>query len=228
MLNKYTTLLFDVDGTILDFEKSKERAFHEILRENHLQEEKINLACFSKVEAALWAAFEKEEITKDYILSNRFRRYFNEINVTLDCMTFEKSYQERLGRYADKIKDADEVLHELAKNYHMHIITNGVTNTQMTRLEIAGYLSLFDKIFISDAIGFAKPRKEFFDYVLAQTGTKKEEALIIGDTLTSDIVGGVNSGIDTCWFNPTGMQNPYEFEPTFVINNLKALLLMRV
>lgn len=224
-MTSYTTLLFDVDGTLLDFEKSKERALREIMIENQLEFNQDLLHTFSRFEGELWSRFEKGELSKEFILVNRFKRFFEHLGIEKDYYEFEELYQERLGRYADMIPYAYEICELLSKDYSMQIITNGVTKTQLSRLEISGLTPFFENIFISDAIGYAKPKKEYFDAVLNQIAEKdRSKILIIGDSMSSDIQGGHNSGIDTCWVNLTGIENNSDIQADYEISDLRELI----
>lgn len=206
----YPILLFDADNTLLDFTKTEEVAFLETMKKHGYPCDEEVKRAYDTINHGLWKQFERGEITRDQVVFTRFGKLFEAIGVEGDGVAFEKEYQETLGAGSYLIDGALELLEELKKikGCECYIVTNGVARTQHRRLEESGIVGYVDGIFISEEIGCQKPSRQFFDVVFAAIGfEKKDEALIIGDSLTSDILGGNNAGIKTCWYNPNGMKN---------------------
>jgi 2-haloacid dehalogenase len=169
---------------------------------------------------------ERNELTKPEILIGRFREFFDIIGAdTSIAESFNKDYQVTLGDFVIFIDKAKETLLSQKGKYVLAAVTNGTKIAQEKKLKASGLDQIFDAIFISENVGFEKPNKEFFDYVFASLGiTDKSEAIIIGDSLTSDILGGVFAGIDTCWFNPSHKPNSLRLPVTYEIDDLSKLI----
>lgn len=152
---------------------------------------------------------------KEEVLLRRFELFFSRHNCQADGKEAELFYRERLGDSAVLIPGALELCRDLSREYALYIVTNGVASTQYKRLESSGLNPYFKGIFVSEEAGSPKPQKEFFDYCFEQMRRlgverpeeRKREMLLIGDSLTSDMRGGENTGIDTCWYNPRGLSN---------------------
>lgn len=223
----YTTLLFDADNTLLDFNKDERQGLIRVLNEYKVPVSEENIATYSKINQGLWKQFEKGEITKPELKRIRFRLFFDAIGFESDIDAFEVN-----ERYLSFLSDGDNLLDgakELCrtlkdKGYDMHIVTNGVADTQRRRLTQSGILPFFNKIYVSETVGYQKPRKEFFDYVLTDIEEKDiNRILLIGDSLSSDIKGAVNSGIKCVWFNKDKAVLPEDIRPDYIINELNEL-----
>lgn len=206
-MKRYTSLLFDVDGTLLDFEAAEEGGLSAVLSEYELPGSLSiadRMAVYRKVNRMLWDFYEQGVITNGQLAALRFKFVFQLLGIDADPLMAEKRYRDYLNSSAVPIPGVKEVLEYLQPKYGLYVVTNGFLNTQQQRLEASGLKRYFRNIFISEELGYQKPRKEFFDCCFLQMeGEKREDALIIGDSLKSDIRGGIDSGIDTCWFNPT-------------------------
>ena len=225
---KYTTLLFDLDNTLLDFNKAEENAIIKIMEQYGIEPSSENIKLYSGINDKKWKALERREITKERLLVERFEDFFKAVGVDADCVRVNLEYREYLAQGRFLVDGALEVCRELKKKYKMHLITNGTTAVQKGRLDGTELRACFDRVFISDEIGFVKPEKEFFDYVLKATGeTDRTKILVIGDSLSSDIAGAVNSGFDSCWLNHNGehRDNPATYE-IFDIRSLLELCIL--
>ncbi len=221
----YTTLLFDADNTILDFNKTEYMGLTETFARYGLPFNTEIFRIYEKINHQLWADFEKGKVDKPTLLATRFRKTFDVLGITGVPEEFEEEYQLSLGRGAYPIEGIEDILRQLIKTHRMYVVTNGVLATQVNRMKKSGLDRYFEALFISDAIGFQKPQKEYFDYVFAHIPNFcPEETLLIGDSLNSDILGGIRAGIDTCWYNPKGAAHPPELSPTYIITDLKELL----
>lgn len=222
----YKYLLWDIDGTVLNFLAAEAHAMRFLFKKYNLGEcsdETIKL--YSKINVKYWQKLEKNELTKPEILIGRFREFFEVIGADASIAeSFNLDYQVALGDYIEFIDNAKEVLLSQKGKYILAAVTNGTRIAQEKKLRASGLDHVFDAIFISENVGFEKPNPEFFDYVLTSLGvTDKGEVLIIGDSLTSDILGGVNAGIGTCWFNPSHKPNSIGVPVTYEIDDLNKL-----
>lgn len=226
MMKKYKYLLWDIDGTVLDFlaaEKAAIRMLFEKYNFGLCSDEMLSR--YSKISKKYWQALERNEMTKSEILVGRFKEFFagEGINVEL-AEAFNSDYQLALGDTIVFCDDAKNILLKEKEKFVLVAVTNGTKVAQTKKLKNSGLDKIFDYIFISEDIGFEKPNKEFFDVVIKSVKiVDLSEVLIIGDSLTSDILGGKNIGVDTCWYNPMEKENMSNVNPTFCIKNLHEL-----
>lgn len=221
----YSVLLFDADNTLLDFSKTEQYAFIEVMK-NHGYPYDIEVKkAYDTINHGLWKQFECGEITREDVVNTRFGKLFQKIGIVGDGVAFEKEYQEELSRGCYVIDGAMELLTTLKqKGCKIYIVTNGVANTQHRRLRESGVERYVDGIFISDELGCQKPAKEFFNVVFAAIGEEhRKDSLIVGDSLTSDILGGNQAGIKSCWYNPNGYKNETKAVADYTITNLEEL-----
>lgn len=219
----YTYILWDIDGTVLNFLASEAYAIRTLFKKYNLgacSDEMLSM--YSAINEKYWQKLERNELTKPEILVGRFREFFGIIgaDVTL-AENFNKEYQVTLGDYVEFVDKAKDILLAQKGKYTLVAVTNGTKVAQERKLRLSGLDTLFDAIFISELVGAEKPNKAYFDYVFKQLGiADKGEVIIIGDSLTSDMKGGFSAGIDTCWFNPTHSPNTLSIPVTYEIDDL--------
>lgn len=222
---KYELIIFDADDTLFDFHKGEEQALIRIKSHygiDYDQTEYINE--YRVINKKVWDEFERELITAEELKIERHRRLFEKLGVSIDPKEFSVKYLDVLSEMAFLFTDAEEILRELNKKYKLVLVTNGLARVQRSRLEKALLMNYFDAIIISEEIGVAKPNVEIFEHAFEKARHKdKSTALIVGDSLKSDIKGGLNYGIDTCWFNPNGKENDTDIKPKYEIKSLKEL-----
>ena len=220
---KYTTLFLDLDNTLLDFDKAEEVAIEKVLRKYDLPHDKETIKLYSAINLSFWKRFEKGEIPKDAIFEGRFKKLLQELNEDRHTALISDDYCGFLSEGYFVVNGADSILDYLKnKGYYICATTNGFAFTQKKRVEHSGLECYFDKVFISEHIGHQKPEKEYFDCVINNIPEKnRKNILIIGDSQSSDILGGINSGIDTCWYNPKNEEA--KINSNFVINSLEEL-----
>lgn len=200
-MSKYKAILLDLDATIFDFDKAEIYSLSKMLESVGITPTNEILEEYHDINIKWWEKYERKEYTKQEILVNRFKELFDKYQKDVDCVKFNEDYLYHLGDVVFYIKDAFTFLERLKKEYKIYIVTNGVTNTQLRRINQTPLLDYVEKVYISDKIGFAKPDVRYYEYILKDANLSKEECLCVGDSLTSDMLGGINMGIDTCWFN---------------------------
>lgn len=229
-MGKYKAVLWDVDGTLLDFVSVQRIAITKCLEAIGVSVTEEMVVRYSQINDSYWKRLELGEVTKEELHVRRFTDLFEEYGIEqVDVDAFRNRYLDILANTYAYIEGALEVCKGLKGRVKQYVITNGVEAVQQKKLKLSGFFELMDGIFISEKIGVPKPHKEFFDYCMQNIGElQKEELLIVGDSLTSDIKGGVLYGIPTCWYRPDGLkdteQTIYEqYTPDYEIGHLKEL-----
>ena len=213
----YKYLLIDCDDTVLDFGKSERIAIAIVMEKYGVKPTDKAIEKYVKLNENLWHLYEKEKISKDKLLEIRFVKFFKKYHIDVDGKVLNKEYLDTLSNHPFVLDGITDVLTYLRnKGYKLYFITNGVKTTQERRWEITGILDYLDGAFISEDIGYHKPQKEYFDYVIGQIGDNDlAKYLVIGDNLSSDIMGGINYHLDVAWYNPhhkkTKIKINYEF-----------------
>lgn len=226
IMAKYKYLLWDVDGTILNFELAERAAIRSLFDRFKLGDcSDEMLMYYSQINKRYWQLMESGKIKKDKMLVERFVEFFSYKGINADIAAeFNKEYQIALCDTIVFNDDAIDIIKHQKKTCKIIIVTNGTEVVQEKKLERSGINDIVDNVFISELVGFEKPNIKFFEKVILEVGIKDlKEALIIGDSLTSDIQGGHNIGIDTCWYNPKDEENTTLLSPTYTIRNLHEL-----
>lgn len=221
-----TVILWDIDGTILDFKKASHHAIKNCFAEFDLGECSDEMICtYEVINDRYWALLEKGGITRQALFTARFLEFFDAYGMDFDCLDeFNKEYQRQLGQLIFFRDNGLELIRELKGSVRQYAVTNGSSNVQKYKLEKSGLKELFEGCFISDQMGVEKPNVEFFNLVKQKIGpVADDEILIVGDSLTSDMKGGNNAGIRCCWYNPSGKQKPADLRIDYEIRNLQEV-----
>lgn len=223
-MKEITTILLDVDGTLLDFKKAQQNALELVFKNHKIELSPSILSLYNEINHGLWKQYELGQISRDTVLFTRFVRLFKQLSIELDGIAFEKEYQALLGEGAYLLDGALDLVKYLKKRYHLYIVTNGVAVTQHKRLASSGLDQLMNDIFISETLGYQKPDVRFFEECFKKIpNADSSKMLIIGDTLSSDILGGNNAGIKTCWYNPDNEENTLNARIDLEIKQLDEL-----
>lgn len=219
---KYTWLLFDADDTLFDFPRAEANALRWTLESLGLPASPDYFEIYARCNLAVWKEFERGLLTSLELRAKRFRLFFDEVGITADPETVSPLYLRNLALGTDLLPHAEEVIRFLRPRFHLGLVTNGLADVQRPRLARSALADCFEAVFISEEIGAAKPARAYFDAVFKAIGNPpKSEVLILGDSLTSDMRGGIDYGIDTCWYNPDGKTT--DLPVTFQIASLNEL-----
>lgn len=217
-------ILFDIDDTLLDFGMAERGAISRSFMSMGLPVTDEILSRYSEINNYVWGKLEKGEMTRGEILIKRFSMLFDELGIDAPCDKVQASYEYELGVGHYFVEGAEELLRQLYGKYELFIVSNGTLSVQERRIKSAGIEKYFSKIFISEQIGYNKPSREFFDSCFMQIpGFDREKALIVGDRLSSDISGGINCGVKTCWFNPRHEAKDPDIPADYEISRLAEL-----
>lgn len=222
---KYDCILFDADDTLFDYGMAEGQAFLNVFAHFGLPTGAEEYAdSYREINQALWRDLEQGQITSAALRVERFNRLFARHKLEYNSEAFSEAYLRFLGEGTYLIQGAVELCNELA-GCRLAIITNGIKDVQLSRIQGSPLRNTFEQIIISEEAGSQKPEQGIFDYAFTKLGlTDKTRVLIVGDSLTSDIQGGINYGIDTCWFNPLEKVNETGVKPTYEIRDLSQLL----
>lgn len=220
----YKILLFDLDDTLLDFCANETDSLSKLFSQYGYTFSDELFQVYNSVNKQLWADYENGNIVLEDVLNSRFSETMLRLGKVVDGIEWENQYRELLGNGCQRMEGALEVCQNLSVSHRLVVITNGITKTQIKRLKQSGLFEFFEDIFDSQSIGHQKPSKEFFTYVISHIKDfNRKEALIIGDSLNSDIKGGILSGIDTCWINKKLQKCSAEIQSTYTITSLTEL-----
>ena len=222
---KYEIIIFDADETLFDFKKSERDAFKNTMLEFNMEyDENYQLKIYHDINTIIWKEFEEGFIAQEKLKVERFKRLSDKLNINFDEYEFAKSYMKHLANGSFLYEDSLELVKKLHNNYKLSIVTNGLKNVQDNRIRKSIIAKYFEDIIISEEVKVSKPNPKIFEYALRNINhADKSKVLMVGDSLTSDIQGGINFGIDTCWYNPSGFKNITGITPTYEISNLMEL-----
>ena len=217
-------LFLDLDDTILDFHKAERLAISRTFRSFGLEPTDQVLERYHVINRQHWERLERGELTRDQVLTGRFQMLFEELGIPAQPQAIAKGYEHNLGLGHYFLPGAKEALDTLRGRYRLFLASNGTASVQHSRLTSAGLYPYFEEVFVSQALGANKPSRAFFDACAARIpGYDPRKALMVGDSLTSDILGGINAGMKTCWVCPRGAQGRPDIVPDYRIEALSQL-----
>lgn len=220
-----SAILWDVDGTLLDFIAAEKAAIRACFHEFGLGDVSDGeIERYSAINKRYWEKLERGEIAKNEVLVGRFREFFEWMGADPAlAKAFNDSYQLRLGDTIAYCDDSLNLIRSLRGRVRQYVVSNGTVVAQTKKLAKSGLGAEMDGVFLSEEVGFEKPARAFFDRVFERIGEAREECLIVGDSLTSDIQGGNNAGIRACWYNPHGAENNTNARADFEIRSLNEV-----
>lgn len=220
-MNTRHIVLLDLDDTILDFGHAEKLAIKKTFTEFGIEPSEENAALYSKINLSQWQRLERGEITRSEVLTGRFGILFDALGIEADASAAKEKYEQLLSIGHYFMSGAEELLEALYKNYRLFICSNGTAVVQDGRIKSAGIAPYFEKIFVSENMGANKPSREYFEKCFSQIPDfDRDRCIILGDSLSSDIRGGINAGIKTCWFNHKYAKNTTDTRPDYEINRL--------
>lgn len=222
---KYKLLIFDADDTLFDFKKAEEYALKNTMMDHDFDcNDEYHISLYREINIAIWKQFERGEITQKKLKVERFKRFLETIDNTDSPQSFADRFMYHLSQASFLFDGVIELIESLSNDYRLVMVTNGLTRVQKYRVCESVIAKYFDRIIISEEIGYAKPNPMIFEKGLEGLELpEKHEMVMIGDSMTSDILGGINYGIDTILFNPSEKDYKFDFTPSYEIHSLKML-----
>ena len=225
MFPKYPIILFDADGTLLDFAKTEDFALQKTFSNHNIVLTSAIKDRYKQINAQLWSDFEQGYIEKAQLLQQRFTKLFSEFQISYDGSIFNEEYLNNIGNGFYTIDGAERVCRMISPYCSLYFATNGNVSTQLKRIAGSGLGKYFLNIFVSEMAGEPKPSPVFFEYCFSHIPNfQKDKTLIVGDSLFSDVYGGHSAGISTCWFNPQKQARFNDIHPDYEIHSLEELL----
>lgn len=223
-MKSYQFLLFDLDDTILDFGAAERIALPKLFEAHGFLLTPEIEDVYHKINSGLWQGLEKGEITREQLMETRFAKTFEHFGRHVNGRELDAEYRSYLADSKVFVEGAFDVIKQLAPHYELYITSNGIAETQNKRLKVTGLAPYFKQVFVSENTGYQKPMKPFFDYVFEHIPNfDPQQAMIIGDSYSADMMGGFGAGIDTCWLNPH--KKPIQtVQPTYVIEQISQLV----
>ena len=221
----YYCILFDADNTLLNFDAAESKALAETLVNYGIEPDAETVQTYRTINEELWRQLEKGQLRREKLMSERFTRFLKAIDAAGDGAEMNRYYLEQLSIHPDLASpEVLDVLRELSEVATLAVVTNGFQKVQSRRLAESGVENFLEDVFVSEKMDAEKPNRKIFDAALRALGVEnREHVLMVGDSLTGDVQGGINAGLDTCWFNPHHQENPGKILPTYEISSLEEL-----
>ncbi|MBR3639032.1 MAG: YjjG family noncanonical pyrimidine nucleotidase [Clostridia bacterium] len=220
------TILWDVDGTLLDFNAAERAAIRTLFADFGLGEcTDAMLARYHEINIDFWQRLERKELSKKQVLTGRFEQFFREYGIDTKAVSeFNERYQPALGDTVVYCDDSLNIVKALKGKVKQYAVSNGTVVAQTKKLDRSKLGEQMDGVFLSEKHGVEKPDRAFFDQVFSAICVRdRSTVMIVGDSLTSDIQGGMNAGIKTCWYDPVGKPVPDGYRADYVISDLHEL-----
>ncbi len=217
------TILIDIDNTLLDFNESSKECIRQAFKEQNLPYNDNTFAIFKEINDGLWLKIEKGELDRAGLHKIRFNLVLNALGINGDGPLIEKRFREILFDTAIAVDGAVELLKYLSKKYKVYAASNAIYLQQVNRLTKTGMIEYLSGLFISEKLGATKPTKEFFDLCMAGANAKIEETVMIGDSISADIIGAKEYGLKTIWYNHNGESETKGKVADYIVNNLKGV-----
>ncbi len=226
MKKHYEFLLFDIDGTLLDYDVAERNTLGNTIKYFGIEfDEDLHLSLYREINSEIWRRFERGEISGQKLRTERFETFAERIGVKIDAEEMSRVYLGYLRQEGTHIPNALDVVKQVHGKFKLALITNGLSDVQYNRIDQAGLTEFFPTIVISEEVGAPKPDPAIFEHAMEAAGHRdRHSTLIIGDILNSDILGGIRFGIDTCWLNHSGRTNHLDQSPTYTIRAIEELL----
>ena len=217
-------ILIDLDNTLIDFNECARHSIINAFNELGFTYTDKVFETFITENVKIWKRLEKGEITKPQLRADRWNIILKKLGIDFDGTVLEEMFENGVAKGAYAVDGAYELLEYLKDKYKLYIVSNGFRFVQESRIKIGNFEKYFDDVFVSEDVGIPKPAKEFFDYCFEKLGNPhKNDTILIGDSLTADIIGGINYGIDTVWFNKNNEPLSDNIKPTHTVNTLKEI-----
>lgn len=222
---KYYCILFDADNTLLDFDAAESKALAETLVNYGIEPDAATVQTYREINEGLWRQLEKGQIRREKLCNERFTRFLKTIGAAGNGAEMNRYYLERLSMHPDLASGTvPDVLRELSEVATLAIVTNGFDRVQSRRVAESGIAEYLEGTFVSEKLDSEKPNRKIYDTALRTLGIEnRRHVLVVGDSLTSDVQGGVNAGLDTCWLNAAHAENTGKVKPTYEIAALEEL-----
>jgi len=225
----YSFIIFDADNTLFDFSLSEKYALKQTFYSLGFYgfDEKVHVPLYAEINKEIWKEFEDGKITSESLKAERFRRFLNRLQdgaVSAEPEEISSRYLTYLSQSGFLLPGAFDLVQSLHRSHTLSLLTNGLTSVQKPRIEASGLKNYFSAVLISEEIGTAKPDPEIFSMAMKEMGADdKNDVLMVGDNLNSDIRGGATFGIATCWLNSDGKSGDFSIQPTYEISELEEL-----
>ncbi len=223
-ITKPSWLLVDLDNTVLDFDQGAAQSLDDALEAFGISATPEHQALYKEINLRCWAAFERGEMDASTLRARRFQLFVRQAKLAVDPIALNRLYLSKLSQQVHEIEGARDFLHWAQSRFGLLLATNGFSQVQRPRIQEAALDKYFSHIVISEEIGSMKPDRAFFDHAFARMEQPpREEVMIIGDSLSSDMAGGADYGISTCWFNPTQRNNDGQVRPDWSVTSMHQL-----